>query len=117
MAEKLIEYLDKLNKSLKNVSSKDTINKLLETIPFLIEEEHFECTKRLLKRAEGQNKRLGMDYQTTAKILKLWIDLESSKPCDEKTPNKEVEKYQIELILLYVDHDDLKSAATIYLDL
>ena len=49
--------------------------------------------------------------------MKLWIDLESSKPCDEKTPNKEVEKYQIELILLYVDHDDLKSAATIYLDL
>ncbi len=42
MAEKLIEYLDKLNKSLKNFSSKDIINKLLETLPFLIEEEHFE---------------------------------------------------------------------------
>ena len=49
MAEKLTEYLDKHNKSLKNSFSKRIIDKLLETIPFLIEEEHFECAKRLLE--------------------------------------------------------------------
>ena len=75
MAEKLIEHVDNYNKSLGDKFSRKIIDTLLETIPFLIEEEHFECAKGLLERAEGQNKRLGMDYQTTAKILKLWIDL------------------------------------------
>ena len=58
MAEKLIEYLDKHNKSLKNDFSKRIMDKLLETIPFLIEEEHFEQTKSILNHTEDQNKRL-----------------------------------------------------------
>ena len=58
MAEKLIEYLDKHNKSLKNDFSKRIMDKLLETIPFLIEEEHFECAKRLLEISGDQNTRL-----------------------------------------------------------
>lgn len=98
----MIEYLDKHNKSLKNNFSKQIIEKLLETIPNLINEEHFDWTKKLLVLAEDQNLRLTNRYKTTVEILKQWIALgqKSNKP--ETVTDK-----QIELILLFVDHDDL----------
>ena len=98
----MIEYLDKHNKSLKNNFSKQIIEKLLETIPNLINEEHFDWTKKLLVLAEDQNLRLTNRYKTTVEILKQWIALgqKSNKP-------ETVSDKQIELILLFVDHDDL----------
>ena len=113
MAEKLIEYLDKHNKSLKNNFSKRIIEKLLETIPFLIDEEHFEMTKSILNHTEDQNLRLTTNqYKTTVKILEQWISLGQASEQSELVTAK-----QTELILLFVDHSDLQNAGRIYLDL
>ena len=98
----MIEYLDKHNKSLKNNFSKQIIDKLLDTIPNLINEEHFEWTKKLLLLAEDQNLRLTNRYSTTVEILKQWIALGQKSNTPETVTVK-----QTELILLFVDHDDL----------
>lgn len=108
----MIEYLDKHNKSLKNNFSKQIIDKLLDTIPNLINEEHFEWTKKLLVLAEDQNLRLTNRYSTTVEILKQWIALGQKSNTPETVTVK-----QTELILLFIDNDDLKDAAGIYLDL
>ena len=97
---------------MKNNFSKHIINTLLETIPNLISEEQYEWTEKLLKRVENLNKRLDKNYSTTAEIHKQWIDL-AQKSGNPKT----VIAKQTELILLFIDNDDLNDAAQIYLDL
>ena len=82
LAEKLLNRTDDYNKSLENKYSEDIIKTLLETIPGLIEEEHYDFAKKLLGCAENQNtdkdgNRLDKNYKNSTKILEMWIELAS----------------------------------------